>query len=72
LVVSALLGTVQGPQLGPLITTSTVAGSKLLPLIVSLNTPAPTLVGEILLIEGIAVIVNVALLDKGPAAPFLT
>jgi hypothetical protein len=71
LVVSTLLGTVQGEQPGPVTTMMAPEGSKLLPLMVSENEfgLAVTDVGEMLLVAG-ALTVRVWPLEIGPPNPF--
>ena len=75
-VVSTPFGTTQDVvvgQFGPVTTICAFEVLKLLPLIVSEKVPAVTVVGEILLIEGVAELtVSVAPFDKVAPEPFCT
>lgn len=75
-VVRTLFGTTQAVSLahpGPVTTICAEATLKLLPLIVSENAPAVTLVGEMLLMDGApAIAVTVRPLESEPLDPFRT
>jgi hypothetical protein len=75
LLVSTLFGTTQEVlvgQFGPVTTICAFEVLKLLPLIVSERVPAVTVVGEILLIDGVLLTVRLAALDKVVPEPFCT
>jgi len=59
-------------QFGPVTTICAVDVLKLLPLIVNENVPAVTVVGEMLLIDGVLLTVRLAPLDKVVPEPFCT
>jgi hypothetical protein len=59
-------------QFGPVTTICAFEVLKLLPLIVNENVPAVTVVGEILLIDGVLLTVRLAPLDKVVPEPFCT
>ena len=59
-------------QFGPVTTICAFDGLKLLPLIVSEKVPAVTVVGEMLLIDGVLLTIRVAPLDKVAPEPFCT
>ena len=72
--VSTLLGTVQEVivgQFGPVKTIIAVEGSKLLPLTVNENEPVVTVVGEMLLIDGVGLFAVIGdVFEIGPPEPF--
>ena len=59
-------------QFGPVTTICAFEVLKLLPLIVNENVPAVTVVGEMLLIDGVLLTVRLAPLDKVVPEPFCT
>ena len=59
-------------QFGPVTTICAVEVLKLLPLMVNENVPAVTVVGEMLLIDGVLLTVRLAPLDKVVPEPFCT
>ena len=59
-------------QFGPVTTICAFEVLKLLPLIVNENVPVVTVVGEMLLIDGVLLTVRLAPLDKVVPEPFCT